>query len=270
MKYLIEMRFRFVPLSWSGGKWNTSLNEAQVYTHILIGRKMKYLFEWGSGLYPYPDWAENEIPLWMRLRFVPLSWLGGKWNTSLNEAQVYTLILIGWKMKYLFEWGSGLYPYPDWAENEIPLWMRLRFVPLSWLGGKWNTSLNEAQVCTLILIGRKMKYLFEWGSGLYPYPDWAENEIPLWMRLRFVPLSWLGGKWNTSLNEAQVCTLILIGRKMKYLFEWGSGLYPYPDWAENEIPLWMRLRFVPLSWLGGKWKESSKEEALMEPSDFAQ
>ena len=115
--------------------------------------------------------------------------------------------------------------------------MRLRFIPLTWSGGKWNTSLNEAQVCTLILIGRKMEYLFEWGSGLYPYPDRAENGIPLWMRLRFIPLSWSGGKWNTSLNEAQVYTLNLIGRKMKYLFEWGSGLYPYPDRAENEIPL---------------------------------
>ena len=80
-----------------------------------------------------------------------------------------------------------------------------------------------------------MKYLFDWGSGLYPYPDRAEDEIPLWLRLRFVPLSWLGGKWNTSLIEAQVYTLILIGRKMKYLFDWGSGLYPYPDRAENEI-----------------------------------
>ena len=94
----------------------------------------------------------------MRLRFIPLSWSGGKWNTSLNEAQVYTLVLIGWKMKYPFEWGSGLYPYPDRAENGIPLWLRLRVVPLSWSGGKWNTSLIEAQVCTLILIGRKMKW----------------------------------------------------------------------------------------------------------------
>jgi hypothetical protein len=45
-----------------------------------------------------------------------------------------------------------------------------------------------------------MEYLFKGGSGLYPYPDRVE-------------------KWNTSSKEAQVCTLILIGLKMKYLFE---------------------------------------------------
>ena len=55
------------------------------------------------------------------------------------EAQVCTLILIGWKMEYLFDRGSGLYPYPD---------------------------------------DRKMEYLFDRGSGLYPYPDRVENEIP--------------------------------------------------------------------------------------------
>ena len=156
---------------------------------------MKYLIKGGSGLYPYPNWAENEIPHQRRLRFMPLSWLGGKWNTSSKEAQVYTLILIG---------------------------------------GKWNTSSKEAQVCTLILIGQKIKYLIKGGSGLYPYPDWAENEIPHQRRLRFVPLSWLGRKWNTSSKVAQVCTLILIGQKMKYLIKGGSSLYPYPDWADND------------------------------------
>ena len=123
MEYLIEMRLRFVPLSWLGEKWNTSSKEAQVYTLILIGQK-------------------NGIPPWMRLRFVPLSWSGEKWNTSSKEAQVYTLILIGQK-------------------NGIPPWMRLRFVPLSWSGEKWNTSSKEAQVYTLNLIGRKMDGVLE-------------------------------------------------------------------------------------------------------------
>ena len=135
-----------------------------------------------------------------------------------SEVQVYALNLDG--IKYL-------------VGNEAQVW------PLTWLGNGISHR-NETQVCTLILIGWKMEYLF----GL---------------RLRFIPLSWSGGKWNTSLNEAQVYTLILIGRKMEYLFEWGSGLYPYPDRAKNGIPLWMRLRFVPLSWLGEKWMESSKK-----------
>ena len=79
-------------------------------------------------------------------------------------------------------------------EERFALWrVKFRFLPLTWMGQKylvrfepltwWANEIphqNEAQVCTLNLIGRKMKYL----------------------------------------------SLILIGRKMKYLIEWGSGLYP--------------------------------------------
>ena len=47
--------------------------------HIVCHQNIVSQHKGGSGLYPYPNRAENEIPL---------------------------------------EWGSGLYPYLDWAENE--------------------------------------------------------------------------------------------------------------------------------------------------------
>ena len=140
-----------------------------------------------------------------------------------------------WRMKrnrFALWWVKFRFcPYLGW-DRKCFVWNEAQVWPLTWLGIEISHR-NETQVCALILIRRKMKYLFEWGSGLYPYPDWAENGIPHQRRFRFVPLSWSGGKWNTSSKEVQVCTLILIGRKMEYLIKGGSGLYPYPDRAEN-------------------------------------
>ena len=130
----------------------------------------------------------------------------------IKEAQVCTLILIGRKMKYL---------------------------------------IKEAQVCTLILIGRKMKYLIKGGSGLYPYPDWAENEIPHQRRLKFVPLSWLGGKWNISSKEAQVCTLILIGQKMMGFSKEEPMMEPSDFCTMNSIEVLQKDEIgVPKAWKG--------------------